>query len=173
MDTKAATAIITQQLLALQDEAYREFQLGLIPNVPPETFIGVRTPMLRKLAKKLAGTPEAEAFLTVLPHPTFDENNLHAFLLEAIGSYDEAIRRVNTFLPYVNNWATCDQMSPKVFKRHLAELYDQIPLWLKPPMCIPAASEWAGSCSIIWMRPFSRRCWRWRLGCIRRNTMST
>lgn len=131
MDTQTAAAIIRQQLVALRDENYRDFQSGLIPNVGPETFIGVRTPALRKLAKSLSGTPEAVSFMEDLPHATFDENNLHAFLIETVGTYEEALRKVDAFLPYVDNWATCDQMSPKAFKKQLPALYDEIQRWMK------------------------------------------
>ena len=128
---KAIEQTIRARLFALQGETYQVFQAKLIPNVPPETVIGVRTPDLRKLAKELSKDPAAAEFLTCLPHAYLEENNLHGFLIEAMKDYGEVIRALEEFLPYVDNWATCDLMSPKVFKKHLPELYEQIPMWLR------------------------------------------
>lgn len=121
---------ITNRLLALKDLKYKEFHCKLMPTVDPDTVIGVRTPDVRKLAGELAGSEEAVSFLNSLPHQYYDENNLHGFLLEKIRNYDECITRLNEFLPHVNNWATCDLMSPKIFKKHLPELLSQIKVWL-------------------------------------------
>lgn len=121
---------IQNQLFSLQDIPYGDFQARLIPNLPRETVIGVRTPELRRLAKKLSGTPEAEAFLKELPHRFFEENQLHAFLLEGVKAYDDCIRLLEAFLPYVDNWATCDQMCPKVLGKHPDRLLGQIRVWL-------------------------------------------
>jgi len=128
MDT--AGKKIQAKLFALQDPAYKGFQAKLIPTVDPDTVIGVRTPALRKLAKELFGTLEADAFLQVLPHRYYDENNLHGFLVERIGDYNTAVEAIDVFLPYVDNWATCDLMSPKVFKKHRSELILNIPRWM-------------------------------------------
>lgn len=122
---------ITQRLLSLADEFYRQFQIPLMPTVDSERVIGVRTPILRKMAKELAGTPEAEAFLLNLPHTYYEENNLHAFLVEQIGDYDACIAAIDAFLPYVDNWSTCDGWSPKVLKKHPEQLLDKIRVWLK------------------------------------------
>ncbi len=124
------TPAITNRLLALKDLKYKEFHCKLMPTVDPDTVIGVRTPEVRKLAKELCGSDEAVIFLDSLPHQYYDENNLHGFLLEKIKNYDECIKRLNEFLPHVNNWATCDLMSPKIFKKHLPELLSQIKVWL-------------------------------------------
>ncbi len=121
---------IQKQLFSLQDIPYGDFQARLIPNLPRETVIGVRTPELRRLAKRLSGTPEAEAFLGELPHRFFDENQLHAFLLEGVKDYDSCIRLLEAFLPYVDNWATCDQMCPKVLGKQPDRLLGQIRVWL-------------------------------------------
>ena len=102
-----------------------------MPTVNQETVIGVRTPELRKLAKEYSKTPEASDFLKILPHTYYEENNLHGFLIETIKDYDTAIKAVDAFLPFIDNWATCDLMSPKVFKKHLPELYEKIIVWLK------------------------------------------
>lgn len=121
---------VRAQLFALQDTSYRAFQTKLILTVNPDTIIGVRTPALRKLAKGLFGTPEADAFLQVLPHPYYDENNLHGLLLERVKDYGLALSAVDAFLPYVDNWATCDLMSPKVFRKHRPELIFDIQRWM-------------------------------------------
>ena len=123
--------IIQKRLLALQDSEYRTFQCKLIPTIDPKTVIGIRTPILRKFAKEFAGTADAEKFLQVLPHKYYDENNLHGFLIQVEKDYDRAVSLANAFLPYVDNWATCDLMSPKVFRKHLPELLVQIKKWLR------------------------------------------
>lgn len=122
--------VLREKLFELEDHDYAEFQRKLIPNVKPETIIGVRTPALRNLAKEAAKMPGVEAFIKVLPHDYFEEYNLHGFLIERIKDYDRCIEELNAFLPYVDNWATCDLVSPKVFKKHLPELIGQIRIWM-------------------------------------------
>ncbi len=125
---------IRKELFSLQDKKYRDFQVKLIPTVDPETVIGVRTPQLRNLAKRLykeTDPAEREAFLKELPHKYFDENQLHAFLISEEKEYDRCIAQVNDFLPYIDNWATCDQLSPKVFRKNKAELLVHIQRWLE------------------------------------------
>ena len=124
---------IREDLFSLQDKKYREFQAKLIPTVDPETVIGVRTPQMRNLAKRLykeTDSNELEAFLNELPHKYFDENQLHAFLISEEKDYDRCVAQVNAFLPYIDNWATCDQLSPKVFKKHRGELLSHIRGWI-------------------------------------------
>lgn len=121
---------IRKQLFVLQDKGYQAFHSRLMPTVPAEKVIGVRTPVLRKLAKQLAGTPQAEAFLCSLPHGYYEENNLHAFLLENIREYGKALAETEKFLPYIDNWATCDCFCPKVFAKHTNELLGPIRRWL-------------------------------------------
>ena len=123
---------IRSRLFALQDVPYRDFQAKLIPTVDPETMIGVRTPALRQLAKELAKTDAASAFLAELPHRYFDENQLHAFLISEIKDFDVCIAETERFLPYIDNWATCDQMSPKIFRKHRPELLPYIRKWIVP-----------------------------------------
>ena len=101
---------LSSRLHALADPAYRLFQCKLMPTVPPEQVWGVRTPQLRALAKETAGTPEAAAFLAALPHATYDENNLHGALLCLMRNYDACLAAVEAFLPYIDNWATCDML---------------------------------------------------------------
>ena len=122
---------IRQELVRLQDPEYRELQVRILPTVKPETIIGVRTPELRKLAKQIAPSAEARAFLSDLPHHYFEENQLHAFIISGMKDYPECLRALNAFLPYVDNWATCDQMSPRVFRKHRAELTESIRTWIR------------------------------------------
>lgn len=114
----------------MQDIKYRDFQSKLIPTVEYETVIGVRTPELRKYAKQLAKTEGISEFLEDLPHQYFDENQLHAFLISEIKDYERCLEEVERFLPYVDNWATCDQLLPKVFKNHEKELLEDIRKWM-------------------------------------------
>ena len=122
---------IRKTLLSMQDEKYRAFQVKLFPTVDPQTVIGVRSPDLRGYAKKLLKEEDVSAFLSDLPHRYFDENQLHAFILSELKDYGKCMEEVNRFLPYVDNWATCDQMSPKVFKKNRPQLLEQIRIWLK------------------------------------------
>ena len=121
---------IRKQLFFMQDLKYRDFQSKLIPTVEYETVIGVRTPELRKYAKQLAKTEGISEFLEDLPHQYFDENQLHAFLISEIKDYERCLEEVERFLPYVDNWATCDQLLPKVFKNHEKELLEDIRKWM-------------------------------------------
>ena len=121
---------IQKELFSLQDVQYRDFQSGLIPGVPPESMIGVRTPALRSLAKQLAKREEIADYLQELPHCYFDENQLHAFILSELKDYTRCMNEVRRFLPFVDNWATCDQLSPKVFRKHRPELLENIREWL-------------------------------------------
>ena len=121
---------IEAKFFELQDEKYRDFLSKLIPTVSPETIIGVRTPELRKLAKTLFREGVYKPFLDLLPHQYFDENQLHAFIISEMKDFDECVECVDRFLPFVDNWATCDQMSPKVFKKHRQELLGYIEKWI-------------------------------------------
>ena len=132
-----------EELFKLQDVKYRDFQKKLIPTVDPESVIGVRTPELRKLAKQLVRlrtsktaadcktAADVEAFLKDLPHEYFDENQLHAFIISEDKDYERCMADVEEFLPYVDNWATCDQMSPKVFKKNKDGLLLHVRKWLR------------------------------------------
>ncbi len=122
---------IQKVLFDLQDEKYREFQIKLIPNIEPETIIGIRTPELRAYAKERMKQNDVEGFIEVLPHQFFDENQLHAFILSEMKEYDKCIEEVERFLPFVNNWATCDQLSPKAFKKNKPALLERINVWIK------------------------------------------
>ena len=121
---------IRKELFALQDEKYRDFQIKLIPTVDPDKMIGVRTPDLRSLAKEFAKREDISEFLEDLPHGYFDENQLHAFILSGMKDYGRCIEGVCAFLPFINNWATCDQLSPKVFRKHKEDLLRHIRKWI-------------------------------------------
>lgn len=116
-------------LFQVQDKGYRDFQSKLIPTIPAETIIGVRTPAIRKLAKEYAKDPESAVFLMQLPHTYYDENILHALLVAEIKDYDTCVKEVERFLPYVDNWAVCDIFSPKVFKKNRDRLIKKIKEW--------------------------------------------
>lgn len=121
---------IQEKLFALRDEKYAAFQAGLTPTLAPESFIGVRVPELRRLAGELAKSAECEAFLRDLPHRYYDENLLHSILLERCRDFDETLARVEEFLPYVDNWAVCDTLRPKVFACHREALLPYVQRWI-------------------------------------------
>lgn len=122
---------ILNDLLSFQDKEYRDFNSKLIPNVDKENIIGIRIPILRKYEKTIKNTPIANSFLNTLPHRYIEEYTLHALLLENIKNYDETIKALDAFLPYVDNWAVCDIMSIKIFKKHLDILPQQLDIWLE------------------------------------------
>ncbi len=122
---------LQEQLFEMQDLGYRDFHSKLMPTVDKEKIIGIRTPQLRKFAKTFAKTEEKELFLNMLPHQYYEEDNLHGFLLEMEKEYAVLVEKVNEFLPYVDNWATCDMMRPKVFKKHLSELFEYVKVWIE------------------------------------------
>ena len=121
---------IRKRLFKLQDKKYRDFQCRLIPTLESTTIIGVRTPELRRYAKELVKQKDIQNFLSFLPHQYFEENQLHAFIMSEIKDNKQCLEELNRFLPFVDNWATCDQLSPKVFKKNRSELIDQIKQWV-------------------------------------------
>ncbi|MDY2637589.1 MAG: DNA alkylation repair protein [Phascolarctobacterium sp.] len=122
--------LILQKLQELSDLGYRDFQAKLMPTAAKETIIGVRTPAMRALAKELKGTELAAEFMKELPHQYFDENQLHAFLINELKDYDECLQELERFLPYVDKWATCDQLSPKVLKKQPEATLEAIRKWM-------------------------------------------
>ena len=124
---------IQRRLLSMQDVQYKDFNSKLIPSVDPKLMIGIRTPLLRKFAKELFKTePEqAAAFMHDLPHRYFEENNLHAFLIENIKDFNEAMDETERFLPFIDNWATCDSFSPSIFKKYPDTVYQKILTWIQ------------------------------------------
>lgn len=122
---------IAKMLYAAQDNAYRDFNSGLVPNISHDLFIGVRTPILRKMAKDMIKSGEYKDFIALLPHKYFEENQLHAFILSQLRDFDILINELERFLPYVDNWATCDQLSPIVFKKNKDLLLKYVYKWIK------------------------------------------
>ncbi|MBS6475719.1 MAG: DNA alkylation repair protein [Clostridiales bacterium] len=121
---------IREHLFALQDAQYKEFHSRLMPTVDPDTIIGVRTPALRRYAAELAKLAAVEAFLKAVPHRYYEENNLHGMLIERMRDYRQTVHELNAFLPYVDNWATCDLMSPKAFVKNKSLLIEDIRRWI-------------------------------------------
>ena len=122
---------IVEELFRLQDKDYALMQTKIIPTVAADRIIGVRTPALRTVAKSLYKDSDIDAFLSCVPHQYFDEDQLHAFVLSLEKDFDKCISEVDAFLPYIDNWATCDQLSPKVFKKEPEKLLPYIQSWIK------------------------------------------
>ena len=123
-------ADLYRKLYDLQDLKYRDMQIKIIPTVEPESVIGVRTPELKSIAKDILKDGNYKGFLEELPHRYFEENQLHAFIISGIKDLNECMEDLETFLPYVDNWATCDQMSPKIFRKHKDVLFSHIKEWV-------------------------------------------
>lgn len=122
---------ILDELFSLRDEGYAQFSSGLLPNIPRDCFIGVRTPALRNVAKRLYKNGEYNDFLDSIPHRYFDENQLHGFIISLIKDEAECQKRLSEFLPCIDNWATCDQCSPVIFKKNPKLVLTHIDEWLK------------------------------------------
>ena len=126
---------LTQKLFEVQDTEYREFQAKLVPNISKESMIGVRTPQMRAIAKEFFGkgktiSTEAQAFLRELPHKYYEENMVHFFLISMIKDFDECVKELETFLPFIDCWPVCDQSSPKAFKKNREKLLPLIKKWI-------------------------------------------
>ena len=121
---------LQQQLFALQDKTYQEFHSKLMPDTDKETVIGIRIPVLRKFAREFARRPEAREFLQQLPHQYYEENNLHMMLIIAEKDYEKCLAEVERFVPYIDNWATCDMPVPKCFAKHKQELLPKVEEWI-------------------------------------------
>ena len=128
--TTIKTNVLTR-LFELQDLKYRDFHAKLMPTVNKEKIIGVRTPALRVFAKKYGKTDEAKEYLQILPHQYYEENNLHGLLIEQIKDYDTCLEELERFLPYIDNWATCDMLAVKVVKNHLDTFIDEVYRWME------------------------------------------
>lgn len=122
---------IVKKLFEMQDLSYRDFHAKLIPDIPSDRIIGVRTPALRAFAKEFFKSGEYGSFLDSLPHHYYEENNLHAFIIEQIKDYDTALKKCEEFLPYIDNWATCDAFLPHAFKKNKEKLIPVIMRWIK------------------------------------------
>ena len=126
---KSNSDSIISRLIALKDDEYKKFHCRLIPNISSDTILGVKTPFIRELAKQLI-KHEYEDYLNQLPHKYYEENNLHAFIIELIDDFSTCIAYLEAFLPYIDNWATCDSLSPKCFKKHKKQLLQYIIKWI-------------------------------------------
>ena len=118
------------RLIEVKDDAYREFQIKLVPNIPPETVIGVRTPEMRKIAKEVFSSPDRDTFLNDLPHRYYEENLIHFFVISMIRDFDECVQAVETFLPYVDCWPVSDQATPRSFSKNHQKLLPYIRKWI-------------------------------------------
>lgn len=118
-------------LFDMQDVAYRDFHSRLIPNISKDRVIGIRTPVLRKFAKEYAKTDDAQEFIRELPHYYYEENNLHMMIITGIKDYDTCVMEIERFLPYIDNWATCDLPTPKCFYKNKEKLVDKVISWIK------------------------------------------
>ena len=121
---------VQEQLFALQDLKYHDFHSKLIPNIDKENIIGIRVPILRKFAKQFAKSDKVQEFLNELPHQYYEENNLHMMLITQIKDYEKCLEEINRFLPYIDNWATCDFAELACFGKHKDELLPQIRQWI-------------------------------------------
>ena len=121
---------VYERLISYKDEKYREFQSKLVPNIDKETIIGVKTPEMRRIAKEIFSTEEASIFLETLPHKYYEENLIHFFLISKIKDFDECIKEVERFLPYINCWPVCDQATPLVFRKNHSKLLPLIKKWI-------------------------------------------
>ena len=124
------TENLEKELFEMQDLKYRDFHSKLLPGIDKDTIIGIRTPVLRKFTKEFVKTPEAEIFMQELPHRYYEENNMHMMIASWIEDYEKCLTEVKRFLPYVNNWATCDLPAPKIFAKHKDELLPEIRSWI-------------------------------------------
>lgn len=122
---------VKKELFKLQDKKYKDFIANLTPTINPDNIIGVKNPKVRKLAIDFFKQGDYQKFLNKLPHKYFEENNLHSFLIEQIKDYDECIKQLEKFFPYINSWATCDSLKPKVLEKHKKELIIKIRKWIK------------------------------------------
>ena len=118
------------RLMEVKDDTYREFQIKLVPNIPPETILGVRTPEMRKIAKEVSESPERDAFLRDVPHRYYEENLIHFFVVSMIKDFDACVEAVESFLPYVDCWPVSDQATPKAFAKNRQEVLPYIKKWI-------------------------------------------
>ncbi len=118
------------RLMEVKDDTYREFQIKLVPNIPPETILGVRTPEMRKIAKEVSESPERDAFLRDVPHRYYEENLIHFFVVSMIKDFDACVEAVESFLPYVDCWPVSDQATPKAFAKNRQKVLPYIKKWI-------------------------------------------
>lgn len=122
---------LREKLFEFRDLKYRDFHSRLIPSVPKEQIIGIRTPVLRKFAKEYAKTEEVAEFIKILPHEYYEENNLHMLIISAIRDYEMCIAEIERFLPFIDNWATCDMPVPRCFYENKEDVLERAKGWIK------------------------------------------
>ena len=120
---------IKEKLFAMKEEKYGDFSASLMPDMPRERVIGVRIPKLRAFVKEISGN--TSDFISSLPHYFFEENNLHAFIISSISDFDRCVSEVDRFLPYIDNWATCDSLRPPCFSKNKDKLLEYIYRWIR------------------------------------------
>ena len=130
MNQEEMSQDVQKKLFAMQDMEYRDFHAKLVPTMEKDKFIGIRMPMLRKFAKEFGKTEESEMFLKVLPHQYYEENNLHGLLIEQIRDYDKCLEELERFLPFIDNWATCDMLNLKIVKKHKDVFIREVYRWM-------------------------------------------
>ena len=155
---------VQKKLFEMQDKGYRDFQAKLIPTVDRKRIIGIRTPMLRKFAKEFGSNGEAGMFLKVLPHQYYEENNLHGLLIEQIRDYEKCLEELERFLPFIDNWATCDMLAVRVVKKHLDVFIGEIYRWMESDETYTIRFG-------IWKRNSNRNIRKKWLRSVRKNTM--
>lgn len=154
-------SFISERLYALMDEKYKKFQCSLIPTVDPGRVLGVRVPELRKIAREFWSAGQTSEFMRTLPHKTYEEDNIHGFLIERITDFDKAICELDIFLPYVDNWATCDIVRPKILKKTIARCIAKlrngsqadahIPCGMPSALlCLSDVTIWTGRKTLSW-----------------------
>ncbi len=121
---------IRKTLFEMQDTAYRDFHSRLVPNLSKDVIIGVRTPQLRKFTKELEKMEDIDVFLRDLPHKYYEEINIHGFLIQGVRDFGKCVEMLEEFLPYIDNWATCDMIRPMCFKKHTDRLYPYVLKWI-------------------------------------------
>lgn len=121
---------IKKNLFKYQDKKYQKFESSLIPNVEKKLIIGVKTPILKNMAKEIIKADLSDKYIKMLPHKYFEENQIHSFIISESKDFDECIKNINNFLKYVDNWATCDQLCPKIFKKNKNQLLIHIKKWI-------------------------------------------
>lgn len=122
---------VQKKLFEIQDMEYRDFHAKLVPTMEKDKFIGIRMPMLRKFAKEFGKTEESEMFLKIFPHQYYEENNLHGLLIEQIRDYDKCMEELERFLPFIDNWATCDMLTLKIVKKHKDVFIREVYRWME------------------------------------------
>ena len=123
------TKIIEEHLLSIQDISYRDFHSKLMPTIEKDRIIGIRVPVLRAYAKEVKKNMDVESFFNDLPHYYYEENNLHAFIIAMTKDFDTCLSQIEAFLPYIDNWATCDQISPCIFQKNKEKIFPKIVEW--------------------------------------------